>query len=108
MFAPEQPDLNWAHPDVWTEHEEILRFWFDRGVAGVRVDSAALLVKDPVLPELDLENGNGHHPFMDRDELHDIYRRWRAIADDYDEPRVLVGEVWLADAGRLARYSAPG
>ena len=107
LFAPEQPDLNWAHPDVWTEHEEILRFWFDRGVAGVRVDSAALLVKDSVLPELDLENGNGHHPFMDRDELHDIYRRWRAIADDYDEPRVLVGEVWLADAGRLARYLRP-
>jgi alpha-glucosidase len=107
LFAPEQPDLNWTHPDVWAEHEAILRFWFDRGVAGVRVDSAALLVKDPALPEFDPENGNGRHPFMDRDELHDIYRRWRAIADGYDEPRVLVGEVWLADAARLTRYLRP-
>ena len=49
LFAPEQPDLNWERPEVWAEHEEILRFWFDRGVAGVRIDSAALLVKDPEL-----------------------------------------------------------
>ena len=96
LFAPEQPDLNWTHPDVWAEHEDILRFWFDRGVAGVRIDSAALLVKDPSLTEIDLQSQAGGHPFMDRDELHEIYRRWRAIADGYDEPRVLVGEVWLA------------
>ncbi len=52
LFTPEQPDLNWDHPDVRAEHEDILRFWFDRGVAGVRIDSAALLVKDPTLPEV--------------------------------------------------------
>ena len=51
LFAPEQPDLNWVHPDVWLEHEDVLRFWFDRGAAGVRIDSAALLVKDPALRE---------------------------------------------------------
>ncbi|BFO17334.1 hypothetical protein SHKM778_37220 [Streptomyces sp. KM77-8] len=47
LFAPEQPDLNWAHPAVRQEHEDILRFWFERGVAGVRIDSAALPAKDP-------------------------------------------------------------
>ena len=41
---------------------------------------------------------------MDRDTLHDIYRRWRSIADGYEEPRVLVGEIWLPDAERFARY----
>ena len=107
LFAPEQPDLNWEHPEVWAEHEDILRFWFDRGVAGVRIDSAALLVKDPELPEERPDAGPGEHPFTDRDELHDIYRRWRAIADSYDEPRVLVGEVWLPDAERFARYLRP-
>ena len=49
----------------------------------------------------------GEHPFTDRDELHDIYRRWRAIADGYDEPRLLVGEVWSPDAERFARYLRP-
>ena len=107
LFAPEQPDLNWEHPDVWVEHEDILRFWFERGVAGVRIDSAALLVKDPGLAEERPDAGPGEHPFTDRDELHEIYRRWRAIADSYEEPRALVGEVWLPDAERFARYLRP-
>lgn len=107
VFAPEQPDLNWDHPDVRREHEDILRFWFDRGAAGIRIDSAAQLVKDPALPEVPDHPGPGEHPHVDRDELHDIYRGWRAVADAYDEPRVLVGEVWLADRERFARYLRP-
>ncbi len=107
LFAPEQPDLNWERPEVWAEHEDILRFWFERGVAGVRIDSAALLVKDPALSPEPEDAGPGEHPFTDRDELHEIYRRWRSIADSYEEHRVLVGEVWLPDAERFARYLRP-
>jgi alpha-glucosidase len=107
LFAPEQPDLNWTHPDVSAEHEDVLRFWFDRGVAGVRIDSAGLLVKDPELSEESPDSEPGEHPFTDRDGVHEIYRRWRAIADSYEEPRVLVGEIWLPDPDRLARYLRP-
>jgi alpha-glucosidase len=107
LFAPEQPDLNWTHPDVSEEHEDVLRFWFDRGASGVRIDSAALLVKDPELGEEVPDAAPGEHPFTDRDALHDIYRRWRAIADGYAEQRMLVGEVWLPDADRFARYLRP-
>lgn len=109
LFTPQQPDLNWNHPDVRREHEDVLRFWFDRGVAGVRIDSAALPVKDPTLPDLPAGAAPASgHPHIDRDELHDIYREWRAVADDYDGERVLVGEVWLDDAERFARYLRPG
>lgn len=104
LFASEQPDLNWSHPQVRREHEDVLRFWFDRGVAGVRIDSATMPVKDPALPELD---EGGPHPFVDRDEVHQIYRSWRAVADSYPEKRVLIGEVWLDDAARFARYLRP-
>ncbi|WP_307364592.1 glycoside hydrolase family 13 protein [Microbacterium murale] len=108
LFTPEQPDLNWNHPDVRREHEDILRFWFDRGVAGVRIDSAALPVKDPAFPSLPVGTiAPGTHPHLDRDELHDIYRSWRAVADEYEGERVLVGEVWLDDAERFARYLRP-
>ncbi|MFJ4715868.1 glycoside hydrolase family 13 protein [Streptomyces sp. NPDC088785] len=103
LFTPEQPDLNWAHPEVRREHEDVLRFWFERGVAGVRIDSAALLAKHPDLP--DYEEGVTPHPYVDQDELHDIYRSWRAIADEYGG--VFVGEVWLPDAERFARYLRP-
>ncbi|MFE4176000.1 glycoside hydrolase family 13 protein [Streptomyces sp. NPDC056909] len=103
LFATQQPDLNWAHPAVRQEHEDVLRFWFERGVAGVRIDSAALLAKDPALPDFTI--GRDPHPFVDRDELHDIYRSWRAIADEYDA--IFVGEVWLPDTERFVRYLRP-
>jgi alpha-glucosidase len=107
LFSAQQPDLNWAHPDVRREHEEILAFWFDRGVAGVRIDSAALLVKDPTLPEIPPDPPHGAHPHTDRDELHGIYRSWRALADSYPGARVLVGEIWLQDVERFAKYLRP-
>lgn len=107
LFTPEQPDLNWNHPDVRAEHEEILRFWFDRGVAGVRIDSAGLLIKDPELREVPETVAPGQHPTEDRDEVHEVYRSWRRIADSYDGTRVLVGEVWVPDAARFAAYLRP-
>ncbi|MFC4942301.1 glycoside hydrolase family 13 protein [Pseudonocardia sp. GCM10023141] len=107
LFAAAQPDLNWSHPDVRREHEDVLRFWFDRGVAGVRIDSAALLVKDAALPEIPANPGPGEHPTTDRDGLHDIYRSWRAIGDSYSPPRMFVGEVWLPDVERFVRYLRP-
>ena len=100
LFAPEQPDFNWANPQVRAEFEDILRFWFDRGVDGIRIDSAALLAKDPDLPEFGPDDPS---PYADRDDVHDIYRGWRAVADSYSG-RVLIGEIWLPDATRFARY----
>jgi alpha-glucosidase len=104
LFAPQQPDVNWSHPDVRAEFEDVLRFWFDRGVGGIRIDSAALLVKDATLPEVPTYLGAGEHPHVDRDEIHDVYRSWRKVADSYPGARVLVGEVWLADQTRFAKY----
>jgi alpha-glucosidase len=103
LFAPQQPDFNWAHPAVRAEFEDILRFWFDRGADGIRIDSAALLAKDPSLRDARPGEPDPAHLYTDRDEVHDIYRSWRAIADSY-AGRVLIGEVWLADPARTARY----
>jgi alpha-glucosidase len=108
LFAPEQPDFNWANPDVRAEFEDVLRFWFERGADGIRIDSAALLTKDASLPEVSVDAPPGpHHPYADRDDVHEVYRRWRAIADEYPD-RVLIGEIWIPDAVRLARYVSPG
>jgi alpha-glucosidase len=103
VFAPGQPDFNWSNPEVRAEFEDILRFWFDRGVDGFRIDTAGMLTKEPGLPDLDDKHP---HPYVDRDDVHDIYRRWRQIADEYGS-RVLIGEIWLADTARLARYTRP-
>jgi alpha-glucosidase len=104
LFTPQQPDLNWDHPDVRAEFENILRFWFDRGVDGIRIDSAALLLKDPDLPEVLAENP---HPFHDLDGVHEVYRAWRRVADSYPGDRALIGEVWMPEVERFANYLRP-
>jgi alpha-glucosidase len=107
LFAPEQPDFNWDSPDVRAEFEDVLRFWFDRGIDGIRIDSAALLTKDPALPDIGTGGpGATPEPYTDRDDVHDVYRSWRAVAEEAGA-RMLVGEVWLPDPERLARYVAP-
>ena len=113
LFAPEQPDLNWDHPEVRADFEKTLRFWFDRGVDGFRIDVAHSLVKQEGLPDVGDAAAEswetpalpgGEHPHWDRDEVHEIYREWRAIADSYDEPRIFVAEAWVNHPERLARY----
>jgi alpha-glucosidase len=108
LFAPEQPDFNWESPQVHEEFNDVLRFWLDRGVDGIRIDSAAICVKDPLLADMDpsTEEGPGH-PYTDRDGIHDIYRAWRHISDEYPGERALIGEIWLPDHQRFARYLRP-
>ncbi|WP_435112620.1 glycoside hydrolase family 13 protein [Nocardiopsis synnemataformans] len=110
LYSAEQPDLNWEHPRVRAEFDDVLRFWFGRGVDGFRVDVADGLVKDPDLPDArDPEEGGvpDERAFSDRDGVHEIYRRWRAIAESYGPDRVFVGEMWLPDPERFARYLRP-
>jgi alpha-glucosidase len=111
LFAPEQPDLDWANPEVRSEFEDVLRFWFDRDVDGFRIDVAHGLVKAPGLPDAGhRERGSHHldpHPAWDQDGVHEVYRGWRRVADAYDPPRVFVAEAWVPSNERLARYLRP-
>jgi alpha-glucosidase len=114
LFDTEQPDLNWAEPEVREEFLSILRFWFDRGVDGFRIDVANALMKDEELPDLGersehavLHVGPEEHPFWDRETVLDVYRDWRRLADSYPDPRVFVAEAWVPTADRLARYVRP-
>lgn len=114
LFDPGQPDLDWINAEVVTEFESILRFWFDRGVDGFRIDVAHGLAKAPGLPDVGDEPeellSGGHrpdHPFWDRDEVHEIYRGWRRVADSYPDPKVFVAEAWVGSSERLLRYLRP-
>ncbi|MFF9915559.1 glycoside hydrolase family 13 protein [Streptomyces sp. NPDC013457] len=103
LFAPEQPDWNWAHPEVREEFESILRFWFDRGVDGFRIDVASLLIKQDGLPDKASLPEGAPSPDADRPGVHEIYRAWRKIADSYAGERVFVGELWVSSES-LPRY----
>ena len=111
-FAVEQPDLNWANPEVRADFVKTLRFWSDRGVDGFRIDVAHMLTKDlsePLLSRAELEaleRGTGDHPLFDRDDVHDVYAEWRAVFDEYDPPRTAVAEAWVASPERRAKYAS--
>ena len=112
LFAPEQPDFNWENPEVVAEFEDILRFWLDRGVDGFRIDVANSLKKDQSFPDVGSEaeavlvpHEGPHHPFWDRDEVHEVYRGWRSVSDAFGADRTFVAEAWVDSPDRLARYT---
>ncbi|MGQ4418170.1 glycoside hydrolase family 13 protein [Streptomyces sp. SAS_269] len=129
LFAPEQPDFNWEHPAVGDEFRSILRFWLDVGVDGFRIDVAHGLVKADGLPDLGSHEqlkllGNDVMPFFDQDGVHEIYRQWRTVLDEYADAmgpegpsaegrgretggRIFVAEAWTPTVERTANYVRP-
>jgi alpha-glucosidase len=105
-FLPEQVDLNWWNDDVRAAFDEIMRFWFDRGVAGFRLDVAHAIVKDRELRDVDAPAEELVR--VDLEETLAVLRRWRALADTYAPDRVLLGETWVMDLERLARFYGSG
>ena len=117
-FLAEQPDLNWWNPQVRDAFDEIYRFWFDRGVAGFRIDVASGIVKDRDLrdnppataddpPSIQVR-GQRQIYNTERPEVHDVLRRWRALADTYDPPRILLGETNVMELHSLGRFYGQG
>jgi alpha-glucosidase len=111
-FLPEQPDLNWRNPELKAAMLDVLRFWFDRGVDGFRIDVLWHIVKAEGLPD-NPPNPNWRPGINERDrviqlhstdqpEAHEISTEMRAIADTYGD-RVLIGEIFLPN-DRLARW----
>jgi alpha-glucosidase len=114
LFAPEQPDLNWEEQGVRDAFDDILRFWLDRGVDGLRIDAAPAMVKRTGLPDaghlpgaLFATRSWTDSPHWDVDGVHDILRRWRTLGDSYDGDRLFVTEAVVAGPERLSRYVRP-
>ncbi|WP_436232633.1 glycoside hydrolase family 13 protein [Actinacidiphila alni] len=116
LFAPEQPDFNWDHPAVHDEFRSVLRFWLDLGTDGFRIDVAHGLVKAAGLPDIGHAEqlsllGTAAMPYFDQDGVHEIYRGWRRILDEYAGPageeRIAVAEAWTPTIERAALYLRP-
>ena len=126
IFDVSQPDLNWENPWVREQMLGVLRFWLDRGVDGFRVDVAHGLVKEAGLPDYTppadagsmgggvspLEPGIDSDdpptpPYWAQDGVHEIYRSWHEVLDEYEGDRVLCAEAWVEPLTKLARWVRP-
>jgi len=112
LFDSSQPDLNWANPVVQDEFERILRFWLDRGVDGFRVDQPHAMAKAAGLPDhpyveeagAGFIEGRENPPMWFQDEVHPIFRRWRAILDSYPGDRAMCGEAYVLPLDFMALW----
>jgi alpha-glucosidase len=117
-FLDTQADLDWWNEDVRDAMDEVLHFWYERGVAGFRIDVAHAVIKDKELrdnlpatdddPPLTRWLGQRSTYNMDQPEVHDVIKRWRVLGDGYDPARILVGETFLLDVARVAAYYGKG
>ena len=112
----EQPDLNWRDPELKAAMLDAMRFWFDRGVDGFRVDILWHMIKAADFPDnppnpawvsgmADKERVLQLHS-TDQPEVHEIAAEMRALADSYGadgQDRLLVGEIYLP-VDRLMDY----
>ncbi|MBN1237167.1 MAG: DUF3459 domain-containing protein [Gammaproteobacteria bacterium] len=116
-FLKEQPDLNWRNAAVREAIYDVMRFWFDKGVDGFRIDVLWHLIKDEHLRDNPLnpdyrEGDPPHHRLLpvystDQREIHDIAAEMRAVADAY-RARVLIGEIYLPIERLVAYYGHEG
>jgi alpha-glucosidase len=104
VFLAEQPDLNWANPEVESAMHDTLRHWLDRGVDGFRADVIHLIGKGVELH--DLPAGQEHQTVVSIDEpfTHELLRRIRAVLDGYSHHPMMVGEVYLLRSGQAVTY----
>ena len=110
LFAPEQPDLNFANPEVVADLEDddaVLagprrrrlpdrrraRHGQARRPAGHGADGRHRAARRPRPGDLR----------FDQDGVHAVHRRIRAVLDEYPGT-MAVGEVWVSDDARLAQY----
>lgn len=137
LFDSSQPDFDWSNDDVREEFRRILRFWLDRGVDGFRVDVAHGLVKAEGLPdwtppaaggsmggashttmgdassgvalepEISSEVDGEGAPYWAQEGVHEIYRDWRRLLDEYPGERILAAEAWVDPLTKVAKWVRP-
>jgi alpha-glucosidase len=117
-FLIEQPDLNLHNPEVQQEALDIMRFWFDLGVDGLRLDVANFFMHDPALrdnPPVALAETPANPYYMQahvydrsRPENLPFLKRMREVADGAGE-RMLLAEISCDhQVERMAEYTTAG
>lgn len=120
-FAPQQPDLNWRNPEVQQAMFDVVRFWLEHEVDGLRIDAAQMIMKDPLLRDNPLNQekarvtykpmGSAYEEYVhlhdkEHPDIHEVYRSLRSLLDSYsqEQPRVALGELHILDRAVWASY----
>jgi oligo-1,6-glucosidase len=112
LFAVEQPDLNWECVATRQAiYDSALRFWFEKGIDGFRIDTANLYSKVQTFPDGKVVKGNKMYPYAEAHDfvangprIHEFYREIRGqVLDDFGDP-MMIGELGGCTKEELMRY----
>jgi len=109
-FYAEQPDLNWRNPAVEKAMFDVTRWWYQRGVAGFRLDAVDTLFEvtdlrdNPILPGTNKFGDPNEENLYNKKlpEVHDVLKKLRKVADESNA--VLIGETWTSNIDELKQY----
>jgi len=106
-FTRHQPEFDWRNLELRGAFYDIMRYWFDLGVDGFRLDVATAYVKDaklrsnPFSFKANPDFFQRHIYDRNQGEVHGIFKEMRAVADQAGE-RVLIGETHGQDTALAA------
>ncbi len=106
-FTRHQPEFDWRNPEVRTAFHDIMKYWYELGVDGFRLDVATGFLKDPELRSNPFSFNANPNLFQkhiydrNQEDVHGIFKEMRKVADAAGE-RVLIGETHGQDTALAA------
>ena len=102
IFAREQADLNWENEEVRREVYRMMRWWFDKGIDGFRMDVIDMIGKPPEMLQSD---GGPHRSSSCGPREHEFLREMnREALSHYDV--MTVGEAGSVTVEQALSYAA--
>ncbi|EHN58610.1 glycoside hydrolase family 13 protein [Oenococcus kitaharae] len=110
LYAPEQPDLNWENEEVRDAIYKMMKFWFEKGVDGFRMDTISLLSKVQSFPDAPLEPGrkygSAYFGAANGPRIHEFLQEMnREVLSKYDV--MTVGETPHTTSDQAKLYTDP-
>lgn len=108
LFDVTQADLNWENKEVRQKVYEMMRFWFEKGVDGFRLDVINLISKDQRFPDDDgsVPPGDGRKFYTDGPRVHEfLHETNREAFSKY--AAMTVGEMSSTTIDHCIKYSNP-
>ncbi len=92
-FSRKQPDLNWENPKLREEIYKMMRFWFEKGIDGFRMDVITFISKDTTFPELPAKyDGDFVQYYAEGENRHEYLQEMnREVLSKYDVMTVAEG-----------------
>lgn len=108
LFDETQGDLNWENEEVRKEVYKLMKFWFEKGIDGFRLDVINLISKDQDFPNDDgsVGLGDGRKFYTDGPRVHEYLQEMnREVLSPYQA--MTVGEMSSTTLEHCVKYSHP-